>query len=31
MGNIIAAEALAGRDNYCMNYIKAHRAGKFEF
>ncbi len=31
MGNIIAAEALAGRDNFCMNYIKAHRAGKFEF
>ena len=31
MGNIIAAEGLAGRDNYCMNYIKAHRAGKFEF
>jgi 5-methyltetrahydrofolate--homocysteine methyltransferase len=31
MGNIIAAEVLAGRDNFCMNYIKAHRAGKFEF
>jgi cobalamin-dependent methionine synthase I len=29
--NIIAAEALAGRDNFCMNYIKAHRAKKFEF
>ena len=31
MSNIIAAEALAGRDNYCMNFMKAHRAKKFEF
>jgi 5-methyltetrahydrofolate--homocysteine methyltransferase len=31
MAAIIAAEALAGRDNYCMNLMKAHRAGKFEF
>jgi len=31
MGNIIAAEALAGRDNFCMNFMKAHRAKKFEF
>ncbi len=31
MANIIAAEALAGRDNFCMNYLKAFRAGKFEF
>jgi 5-methyltetrahydrofolate--homocysteine methyltransferase len=31
MANIIAAEALAGRDSYCMNFIKAHRAKKFEF
>lgn len=31
MANIIAAEALAGKDNYCMNYLKAHRAGRFEF
>ncbi|MCX5818398.1 MAG: methyltetrahydrofolate cobalamin methyltransferase [Deltaproteobacteria bacterium] len=31
MANIIAAEALAGRDNFCMNFIKAHRAKKFEF
>jgi len=30
MANIIAAEALAGRDNFCMNFIKAHRAKKFE-
>lgn len=31
MANIIAAEALAGRDSFCMNYLKAYRAGKFEF
>jgi cobalamin-dependent methionine synthase I len=30
MANIVAAEALAGRDNYCMNFMKAHRAKKFE-
>lgn len=30
MANIIAAEALAGKDDYCMNYLKAYRAGKFE-
>ncbi|WP_319522028.1 methyltetrahydrofolate cobalamin methyltransferase [uncultured Desulfosarcina sp.] len=30
MANVIAAEALAGRDNFCMNYIKAFRAGMFE-
>jgi cobalamin-dependent methionine synthase I len=30
MANIIAAEALAGKDNFCMNYLKAYRAGKFE-
>lgn len=28
--NIIAAEALIGRDAYCMNYLKAYRAGHFE-
>ena len=28
--NIIVSEALAGRDNYCMNYLKAFRAGVFE-
>ncbi|MEG3067900.1 MAG: methyltetrahydrofolate cobalamin methyltransferase [Syntrophaceticus schinkii] len=31
MANIIAAETLAGRDNYCMNYLKAYRDNKFEF
>jgi 5-methyltetrahydrofolate--homocysteine methyltransferase len=31
MANIIAGEALAGKDDYCMNYLKAHRAGRFEF
>jgi cobalamin-dependent methionine synthase I len=30
MANIFAAEALAGRDQFCMNYIMAERAGKFE-
>ncbi len=30
MAAIIVAEALAGRDNYCMNFMKAHRAKKFE-
>ena len=30
MANIIAAEALSGRDNFCMNYLKAFRAGMFE-
>lgn len=30
MANIIVAEALAGRDNYCMNYMKAYRTKKFE-
>ncbi len=31
MANIIAAETMAGRDNYCMNYLKAYRNKKFEF
>ena len=31
MANIVAAEALAGRDNYCVKYLKAHRAKMFEF
>ena len=31
MANIIAAEALAGKDDYCMSYLKGHRAGCFEF
>ena len=30
MANIVAAETLAGKDNYCMNYLKAYRAGKLE-
>jgi len=30
MANIIAAEALVGRDNFCMNYLKAFRSGVFE-
>lgn len=30
MANIIAAEALAGKDNFCMKYLKAFRAGMFE-
>jgi len=30
MANIIAAEALAGRDDFCMHYLKAYRAGQFE-
>jgi 5-methyltetrahydrofolate--homocysteine methyltransferase len=29
MANIAAAEALVGRDEYCMNYITAHRSGRF--
>ena len=31
MANIIAAEALIGKDNFCMNYLKAYRAKAFEF
>ncbi len=30
MANILAAEALAGRDQFCMNYITAEREGRFE-
>jgi cobalamin-dependent methionine synthase I len=29
MANIIAAEALAGRDDYCMAYLQAYRADLF--
>lgn len=29
MSRIIAAETLAGRDNFCMNYLKAYRAELF--
>ncbi|RJR35839.1 MAG: methyltetrahydrofolate cobalamin methyltransferase, partial [Desulfobacteraceae bacterium] len=28
MANILAAEALVGRDRFCMNFIKAFRAGR---
>jgi len=31
MGTIRAAEALCGRDEYSLRYIKAYRAGFFEF
>ena len=31
MTDITAAEALIGRDNYCMNYLKAYRSGMFSF
>jgi cobalamin-dependent methionine synthase I len=31
MANIVVAEALAGKDSFCMNYLKAFRAKKFEF
>jgi len=27
MGAIVTAEALAGKDNFCMNYLKAFRGG----
>jgi cobalamin-dependent methionine synthase I len=30
MADIIAAEALAGKDGFCVNYLKAFRAGMFE-
>ena len=30
MANIIAAEALAGKDEYCTQYLQAYRAGLFE-
>lgn len=30
MANIVTAEALAGKDGYCMNYLKAFRAGLIE-
>ena len=30
MANIVAAEALAGKDNFCMNYLKAFRGGTFD-
>jgi len=30
MANIITAEVLAGKDNFCMNYLKAFRAGMID-
>ncbi|MBF0529469.1 MAG: methyltetrahydrofolate cobalamin methyltransferase [Deltaproteobacteria bacterium] len=30
MANLIAAEALAGRDEYCMKFIDSFRAGRFD-
>ena len=30
MASIIAAEALAGKDSFCMNYLKSYRSGLFE-
>jgi len=31
MAAIVAAEALIGRDDFCMNYLKAYRSKKLEF
>ncbi len=31
MANIITAEALMGKDDYCANYLSAYRDKKFEF
>ena len=31
MGNIVAANALAGKDDFCMNYLSAFRAKKLDF
>jgi 5-methyltetrahydrofolate--homocysteine methyltransferase len=31
MANITTAETLLGKDNFCMNYLQAYRADKFEF
>ena len=30
MANIIVAETLAGKDEFCMNFLEAYRANKFE-
>ncbi len=30
MANIVAAETLMGKDSFCMEYLKAFRAGKLE-
>ena len=31
MANILAAEALAGKDRFCMNFIKAYRGGAWSW
>ncbi len=31
MATLIAAEMLAGRDDFCTRYLKAYREGKFNF
>jgi 5-methyltetrahydrofolate--homocysteine methyltransferase len=31
MANIIAATTLAGKDEYCMEYLKAYRANRLEY
>jgi 5-methyltetrahydrofolate--homocysteine methyltransferase len=31
MATIAATETLLGRDDFCMNYLRAYRGGKFEF
>ncbi len=31
IANLIAAEMLAGKDEYCMQYLTAHREKRFEF
>ena len=30
MANIVAADALAGNDRFCMEFIRAYREGKLE-
>jgi len=31
MASVLAAETLAGKDDYCMKYLTAYRAKKLEF
>lgn len=30
MASIMAADAMVGKDNYCMNYLRVYRAGMLE-